>query len=366
MIPLSRKFNFRGGTMSFERKLFGKADGKDVWLCTVSNAAGMTMSAIDYGGIVTSFAAPDRTGKMDDIVLGYDNVDGYVKNNPFFGAIIGRYGNRIAKGRFTLGGREYSLPTNDGPNCLHGGTKGFDKVVWSSREAKKNGAAGVEFSYESKDGDQGFPGNLKVTVVYWLTDKREFTVDYTAATDKETVVNLTQHNYWNLSGEGSGDILGHELIINADRYTPADAVAIPTGELASVRGTPMDFTRAATVGSRIGADFEQLKLGKGYDHNWVINRSRAEELALAAVLFDPKSGRKMEVLTTEPGMQFYSGNFLDGSIIGKSGKPYNYRNGLCLETQHYPDSPNKPSFPTTVLKPGQTYRTTTTYRFSAQ
>jgi aldose 1-epimerase len=351
--------------MSFEKKPFGTVDGKDVSLCTVSNSSGMKMSVADYGGIVTSFFAPDRTGRMDDIVLGYDNVDGYVAKNPFFGAIIGRYGNRIAKGRFTLGGKEYSLPVNDGPNCLHGGTKGFDKVVWTSREAKKAGAAGVELSFTSRDGDQGFPGTMNVTVVYWLTDNKEFTIDYSATTDKETVVNLTQHNYWNLSGEGGGDILGHELTIFADRFTPADATAIPTGELASVKGTPMDFTRAAAVGSRIGEPFEQLKLGEGYDHNWVINRGVAGELAPAAVLYDPKSGRKMEVLTTEPGMQFYSGNFLDGSIIGKSGKPYNYRNGLCLETQHFPDSPNKPNFPSTVLKPGQTFSSTTTYRFSA-
>jgi aldose 1-epimerase len=352
--------------MSCEKKPFGKVDGKNVSLYTLSNAVGMKMSVTDFGGIVTSFFAPDRTGKMDDIVLGYDNVDGYVKNSPFFGAIIGRYGNRIGKARFSLGGKEYSLPVNDGPNCLHGGKKGFDKVVWNSREARRNGAVGVEFTYASKDGEQGFPGNLSATVVYWLTDNREFSIEYTATADKETVVNLTQHNYWNLSGEGSGDILGHEVTIHADRYTPVDATLIPTGELATVKGTPMDFNRPTTVGSRIDADFEQLKRGKGYDHNWVINRKSPEDLALAAVVNDPKTGRLMEVLTTEPGMQFYSGNHLDGSIIGKTGKPYKMRNGLCLETQHFPDSPNKPSFPTTVLKPGQICKSMTTYRFSMQ
>jgi aldose 1-epimerase len=350
--------------MKFDQKPFGKVDGKDVFLYTLANDTGMTMSVTNYGGIVTSFFAPDRGGKMEDIVLGYDNVEGYVKNNPFFGAIIGRYGNRIGKARFSLGNKEFTLPVNDGPNCLHGG-KGFDKVVWAGREANRNDAIGIEFTYVSKDGDQGFPGNLSATVIYWLTDKNEFTVEYAATTDRETVVNMTQHNYWNLSGENSGDILSHELAIFADRYTPVDAVLIPTGELAPVKGTPMDFTRPQTVGARIGADFEQLKLGIGYDHNWVLNRKSADAMEPAALLVDGKSGRRMEVFTTEPGMQFYSGNHLDGSIIGKKGKPYAKRNGLCLETQHYPDSPNIPTFPTTTLKPGQKYKSMTTYKFSA-
>jgi aldose 1-epimerase len=351
--------------MKCEKKPFGKVDGKSVALYTLTNDSGMEMSVTEYGGIVTSFFAPDRTGKMDDIVLGYDNVEGYVKNNPFFGAIIGRYGNRIGKARFSLGGKEYSLSVNDGPNCLHGGAKGFDKVVWNSREIQRNDAVGVEFTYISKDGEQGFPGNLNATVVYWLTNKNEFAIEYAAATDKETVVNMTQHNYWNLSGENSGDILSHELTIYADTYTPGDAGLIPTGELASIKGTPMDFTRPTMIGARIGADFEPLRFGKGYDHNWALNRKSSDGLAPAALVFDRKSGRRMEVLTTEPGIQFYSGNHLDGSIIGKQGKPYALRNGLCLETQHFPDSPNKPAFPTTLLKPGQQYKSMTTYKFSA-
>ncbi len=352
--------------MKCEKKPFGKVDGKDVALYTLTSDNGMTMSATEYGGIVTSFFAPDRTGKMDDIVLGYDTVEGYVKNNPFFGAIIGRYGNRIGKARFSLGGKEYSLSVNDGQNCLHGGKKGFDKVVWSGRETKRGDAVGVEFTYASKDGEQGFPGNLDATVVYWLTNSNEFTVEYAAVTDKETVVNMTQHNYWNLAGENSGDILNHELAIFADAYTPVDAGLIPPGELAPVKGTPMDFTQPAAIGSRIGADFEQLKLGKGYDHNWVLRRNTPDGLEPAALLVERNSGRRMEVLTTEPGMQFYSGNFLDGSIVGKKGRPYAQRNGLCLETQHFPDSPNKPAFPTTTLKPGQKYKSTTSYKFSAR
>jgi aldose 1-epimerase len=356
-------FSAYGGAMKCEKKPFGKVDGKDVELFTLTNAKGLVMTVTNYGGIVTSFLVPDKAGKMADIVLGYSDVDGYVKNNPYFGAIIGRYGNRIGKGKFTLEGKQYSLSINNGENTLHGGAKGFDKVVWNAKEVKSAGAAGVEFTYASKDGEQGFPGNLSATVVYWLTNNNEFKVEYTAVTDKPTVVNLTQHNYWNLSGEGSGDILSEELMLNADRYTPVDAGLIPTGELAAVKGTPMDFTKPAVIGSRINADFEQLKFAKGYDHNWVLNQKKPGVMTHAATLYDPKSGRVMEVTTTEPAIQFYSGNFLDGSIIGKIGKPYGFRNGLCLETQHYPDSPNKPAFPSTTLKPGQAYTTSTVYKF---
>jgi aldose 1-epimerase len=356
-------FTINGGTMKIEKKPFGNVDGKDVTLYTLTNAKGMVMSVTNYGGIVTSFMVPDKTGKMADIVLGHNDVDSYVKVNPYFGALIGRYGNRIGKAKFTLDGKEYTLTVNDGENTLHGGKKGFDKVVWDAKEVKTANAVGVELKYLSKDGEEGFPGNLKVTVTYWLTNNNEFKIDYTAVTDKATVVNLTQHNYWNLSGEGSGDILSEELAINADKYTPVDAGLIPTGELAAVKGTPMDFLKSTVIGSRINADFEQLKFGKGYDHNWVLNKTKPGVMTHAATVYDPKSGRVMEVSTTEPAIQFYSGNFIDGTITGKSGTPYIHRSALCLETQHYPDSPNKPSFPSTELKPGQTYKTSTVYKF---
>ena len=355
-----------GGTMKTEKKPFGKVDGKDVELYTLTNAKGLTMSVTNYGGIVTSFMVPDKAGKMADIVLGYNDVASYVKNSPYFGALIGRYGNRIGKAKFTLDGKEYSLSVNNGENTLHGGNKGFDKVVWDAKEVKTADAVGLELRYVSKDGEEGYPGTLTVTATYWLTNNNEFKIDYHAVTDKATVVNLTQHNYWNLSGEGSGDILGEELMLNADKCTPVDAGLIPTGEITPVKGTPMDFTKAAVIGSRINADYEQLKFGKGYDHNWVLNQKKTGAMTHAATLYDPKSGRVMEVSTTEPAIQFYSGNFLDGTIIGKSGKAYAFRNGLCLETQHYPDSPNKPKFPSTELKPGQTYATTTLYKFSAK
>jgi aldose 1-epimerase len=355
-----------GGTMKCEKKPFGKVDGKDVELYTLANAKGMAMSVTNYGGIVTSLMAPDKFGKMGDIVLGHNDLESYVKINPYFGAIIGRYGNRIGKGKFKLDGKEYSLPVNNGENSLHGGDKGFDKVVWNAKEVKTGDAVGVEFNYASKDGEEGYPGNLNVTVTYWLTNKNEFKVEYSATTDKKTVVNLTQHNYWNLAGEANGDILAEELMLNADAYTPVDAGLIPTGVVAPVNGTPMDFTKPAAIGSRINAEFDQLKFGKGYDHNWVLNGKKTGAMTHAARLYDPKSGRIMDVTTTEPAIQFYSGNFLDGTITGKSGKPYAFRNALCLETQHYPDSPNKPTFPSTELKPGQTYTTTTVYSFSTK
>jgi aldose 1-epimerase len=352
--------------MKSEKKPFGKVDGKNVELYTLTNANGLTMTAINYGGIVTSFLVPDKTGKMGDIVLGHNDLESYVKNNPYFGAIIGRYGNRICKGKFKLDNKEYSLSINNGENSLHGGDKGFDKVLWNAKEVKTGDAVGVEFNYLSKDGEEGYPGNLNVTVVYWLTNRNEFKIDYSATTDKATIVNLTQHNYWNLSGESSGDVLSQELTINADTYTPVDAGLIPTGALDPVKGTPMDFTKPMTIGSRINADFEQLKFGKGYDHNWVLNKKKQGTMTHAATLYDPKSGRVMEVSTIEPAMQFYSGNFLDGTIKGKSGKPYPFRGALCLETQHYPDAPNKPSFPSTELKPGQKYSSTTVYTFSTK
>jgi aldose 1-epimerase len=309
---------------------------------------------------------PDKNGKLGDIVLGYDKLADYLKETPYFGAIVGRYGNRIGKGTFTLDGKTYTLATNNGENHLHGGLKGFDKVVWTAA-AHKASADGVALTlnYLSKDMEEGYPGNLDVTIVFTLTNANELRIDYKATTDKATVCNVTHHGYFNLAGQGKGDILGHELTLNADRYTPVDAGLITTGELAAVKGTPMDFTKPTAIGARINNTFEQLTFGGGYDHNWVLNK-KGSEMSLAASVYEPTSGRVMEVRTNEPGVQFYSGNFLDGTLTGKGGKVYQHRYGFCLETQHYPDSPNKPNFPTTTLRPGQTYKTTTIYKFSAR
>jgi aldose 1-epimerase len=334
-----------------------------VELYTLTNVSGMEARIMTYGGSVVSLKAPDRQGKLADVVLGYETLEGYLKNNPYFGAIIGRYGNRIGNGQFSLIGRKYTLPRNDGENTLHGGIKGFDKVVWKAKEVNGKDGAGISLTYLSKDGEEGFPGNLSVTVVYTLTNNNELKIEYFAKTDKTTVVNLTNHSYFNLAGEGS--ILRHELMINAGRFTPVDSGLIPTGELRTVKGTPMDFTKSAVIGTRIDHQDEQLTFGKGYDHNWVLNNATGR-LALAAKAYEPVSGRVMEVLTTEPGLQFYSGNFLDGSITGKGGQVYKRRCGFCLETQHFPDSPNKPGFPSTVLRPGESYKTTTIYKFTAK
>lgn len=334
--------------------------GGAVDVYTLTNAKGVEIRAITYGARITSLRVPDRTGRFGDVVLGFDNLDGYLKDNPFFGAIVGRYGNRIARGQFTLNGQTYKLATNNGPNHLHGGEKGFDKVVWTAEPLATG--IGVAFSRTSPDGEEGYPGNLKVLVTYTLTDTNELVVEYHATTDKATPVNLTQHSYFNLSGDMSADVLGHELTIDADRYTPVDATLIPTGELAPVQGTPFDFRKPTVIGARIDQPHEQLKFGRGYDHNWVLNRN-GEGLQRAARLVDPKSGRALEVSTMEPGMQFYAGNFLDGTITGKGGRVYKQRTGLCLETQHYPDSPNKPNFPSSILQPGREYRTRTVFRF---
>jgi aldose 1-epimerase len=351
-------------TTNMSRAPFGTlSDGTALELFTLTNAAGMEVKVTNYGGIITSLKVPDRNGKLDDVTLGYDAIDGYLKSSPYFGALIGRYGNRIAKAQFKLEGETYKLPANDGPNTLHGGNKGFDKVVWQAEPFERAGERGIVFTYTSPDGEEGFPGTLTAKVTYTLTDKNELAFDYHATTDKPTVVNLTQHAYFNLAGDGAGDILGHELTINADRFTPVDSTLIPTGELASVEGTPFDFRTKTKIGDRIDADHEQIKRGGGYDHNYVLNRT-SEGLALAARVEEPTTGRVMEVHTTEPGVQFYSGNFLDGSITGKSGHVYNKRNGFCLETQHYPDSPNQPSFPSTVLRPGEEYTSRTVYTFS--
>ncbi len=347
----------RGATPVKEQP-WGTAGGQPVKLYTLSNAKGMEAAITNYGGIIVSIKVPDRGGKPGDVVLGFDSLDGYLKEHPYFGAIVGRYGNRIAKGKFKLNGAEYTLARNNGENALHGGLKGFDKKVWT---AKPSGNS-LELRYVSKDGEEGYPGTLSATVRYTLTNENELRIDYTATTDKATVLNLTNHSYFNLAG--AGDILGHQLTINADRFTPVDAGLIPTGELRPVAGTPFDFRKPHAIGERINNNDEQLKLGKGYDHNFVLNGA-AGTLRLAARATDPSSGRVLEVLTTEPGLQFYTGNFLDGSVKGKGGRAYAFRNGFCLETQHFPDSPNKPSFPTVVLKPGQTFRSTTVFKFPA-
>jgi aldose 1-epimerase len=344
------------------RAPFGTVDGKEVYLYTLRNKAGMEARITNYGGIVVSLLVPDKSSVPGDVVLGYDSLSSYLKATPYFGAIVGRYGNRIGKSRFTLDGKDYGLNTNDGPNTLHGGLKGFDKVVWDADGATPATQPSLSLSYLSRDGEEGYPGSLKATVVYTLTDSNELRIDYAASTDKPTVLNLTHHSYFNLAGAGSGDILSHELMLNADRFTPIDSGLITTGELKPVEGTPMDFRTPTAIGARIGVKDDQLRFGRGYDHNWVLNRT-GEGLSLAARVSEKTSGRVMEVWTTEPGVQFYTGNFLDGTAIGKGGKAYAYRTGLCLETQHFPDSPNKPTFPSTVLRPGENFASTTVYKF---
>jgi len=346
------------------KQVFGSApDGAEIDLYTLSNAAGMRAQVTNYGGIVTALLAPDREGRFGDVVLGFDGVDGYLKKHPHFGAICGRYANRIAGGRFILNGVEYNLARNDGDNHLHGGIRGFDKVVWQAAElASKNGAA-LRLTYSSPAGEEGYPARLNVAVTYALTDSNELRLDYVASTDADTVLNLTHHGYFNLADGGTGEVLEHEVMIDAARFLPVDAALIPIGELRDVRSTPMDFNRATAIGTRIDRDDEQLVNGRGYDHTWVVN-GEAGQLRLAARVRAPTTGRVMEVLTTEPAVQLYTGNFLDGTITGKGGTVYRRRSGLCLECQHFPDSPNRPQFPSTVLKPGQRYTQTTVYRFS--
>ncbi len=349
-----------------ESQPFGTQGGRPVTLYTLTNSHGVEVKAMNYGGIILSIRVPDRKGQFADIVLGHETMEGYVPNPPYIGAVVGRYANRIANGTFTLDGKTYNLPKNDGPNTLHGGTdKTFNKVVWDGEALK--GKSAVAFTYLSKDGDDGFPGNLKVKVTYTLTDDNELVIDYEATTDKTTVINLSQHSYFNLAGEGTGDILSHEILINADRFTPVDKNLIPTGELRPVKGTPFDFTTSTKIGARIEDNYDQLVLGHGYDHNWVINRKADDRgLVLAARVYEPTSGRVMEVSTTQPGVQFYTGNFLDGTVTGKQGHVYKRRFGLCLETQHFPDSPNHPDFPTTILKPGETFKSKTVFKFSTK
>ena len=341
---------------------FGTVDGQAVQLYTLRNASGAEATITNYGGIVVTLLVPDRSGKLVDVVLGYDKLEGYLKTTPYFGALIGRYGNRIAKGKFSLGGKTYTLATNNNANALHGGLKGFDKVVWQARVVESKLGAALELSHLSKDGEEGYPGNLSVKVVYTLTNDNALRVDFTAHTDQTTVVNLTQHSYFNLGG--SGDILDHLVTINADKFTPVDSGLIPTGELRSVEGTPFDFRKATAIGARINAADEQLKAGGGYDHNWVVNQPKAGAPGLQARIESPRTGIVLEVFSDQPGVQFYSGNFLDGTITGKQGRVCAFRHGFCFEPQHYPDSPNQPAFPSTELKPGQTYTNTIIYRLS--
>ncbi|MBS1871796.1 MAG: galactose mutarotase [Acidobacteria bacterium] len=347
----------KAGIMKHE---WGKTpDGQTVEMYMLSNGKGMSADIITWGGIVTALKVPDKSGTPVDVVLGFESFDPYVKNPAYFGALIGRYGNRIGHAQFKLDGKTYTVPKNDGDNSLHGGKAGFNSKLWTAKEVP----GGLELTYVSKDGEEGYPGTLTAKVTYSLTDDNGLKIDYFATTDKDTVVNLTNHTYFNLAGQGEGLILDHEMQIMADNFTPVDKGLIPTGKLQPVEGTPFDFRQPHAIGERIGADNEQLKLGKGYDHNFALN-SKGGTLATAAKVKDPKTGRTLEVLTDQPGIQFYTGNFLDGSLTGKGGKKYPQRCAFCLETQHFPDAPNKPEFASTLLKPGQEYKTTTIYKFS--
>ena len=364
-------------TASVRREPFGTTDrGEAVSVYTLRNAHGIEVRAINYGGIIVSLKVPDRNGRVDDVVLGHDSLEQYERASPYFGAIIGRYGNRIARGRFTLEGRTYTLATNNGHNHLHGGVKGFDKVVWDVATFERPDSVGLVFRYTSPDGEEGYPGTLRATVTYTLTEGNELIFDYHATTDRATPVNLTQHSYFNLAGDGSGDILRHVVTLNADHFTPVDSTLIPTGEIRSVAGTPFDFRTPTPIGARIDQDDEQLRYGRGYDHNFVLNtggkggtggtRGEGAALTLAARVYEPTTGRVMEIYTMEPGLQFYSGNFLDGTLRGKRGLTYGHRYGFAMETQHFPDTPNKPAFPSSTLRPGEEYRSRTIYKFAAQ
>ncbi len=345
---------------SMSEESFGRLpSGVPVRSFTLTNAHGVEVRAISYGAIIQSIRTPDRAGVFADVVLGYDDLAGYVKDSPYFGAVVGRYGNRIAGGRFTLDGNSYTLARNNGPNHLHGGPRGFDKVVWEAAPFARGDERGVTFRYLSANGEEGYPGALQAQVTYTLTDRDELVVEYLATTDAPTHLNLTQHSYFNLRGD-SGDVLGHLLSIDADRYTPVDSTLIPSGELAAVADTPFDFRAPAAIGARIGDSHTQLRYGGGYDHNWVLNGTGLRHVVHVA---EPGSGRTLDVATTEPGLQFYSGNFLDGSLTGKGGRVYRHRTGFCLETQHFPDSPNHPGFPSTVLRPGNAYRSRTVFTF---
>jgi aldose 1-epimerase len=347
---------------SVQASAFGKlADGTPVDLFTLTNGSGLVSKITNYGAIITEMHVPDRSGKTGDIVLGFDNLEQYLKSHPYFGATVGRVANRIAKGRFTLEGKTYQLAVNNGPNHLHGGLKGFDKVVWKAEPFERDGSSGVAFTYTSPDGEEGYPGTVNAAVSYSLTPRNELVLEYSATADKATPINLTNHSYFNLSGRGRGDILQHQLTLHAARFTPTDAGQIPTGEIAPVAGTPFDFRTTVAIGARIDADHEQIRRGNGYDHNFVIDGfdgSKGPVLRPAARVVDPASGRTLDVATTEPGVQFYAGNNLETTRNG-----FGRRTGFCLETQHFPDSPNHPAFPSTILRPGDTYRSKTVYSF---
>lgn len=348
--------------MSITVKPYGSADGKDVKLFTLTNSNGLKAEITNYGGIIVRLFTPDKNGKLDDIVLGFDSLEDYLKGNPFFGALIGRHANRIENSEFTINGIVYKLAANEGNNHIHGGTKGFDKVVWDAEAVSNDNGDFLKLRYTSMDGEENYPGNLDVVVTYSLTDDNELVIDYEAVSDKDTVVNLTNHSYFNLSGHDSGSIYKHQLMINADKFTVVDENLIPTGEIRDVAGTPMDFTGLKSVESGIDSDYEQIVYGNGYDHNFVLNNKNGVK-DLAAKVFDPKSGRVMEVYTTKPGVQFYSGNFLDGSVVGKKGTLYEKRSGFCLETQYFPNAMKHGHFPSPVLKAGGKYCHTTVYKF---
>jgi aldose 1-epimerase len=364
-LVLPSMHSYAAGTI--EKQAFGKTpEGTEVSQYTLTNANKVEVKIITYGGIITSVRVPDRDGNMANVVLGFSNLDDYLTKSPYFGSITGRYANRIAKGKFTLDDKEYTLATNNAPNSLHGGVKGFDKQVWDAKDVTGNDGPSLELSRVSPDGEEGYPGNLTVKVTYTLTDDNELRMDYSATTDKTTVVNLTNHSYFNLAGNGSGPVYDQILMVDADKFTPVDETLIPTGELASVEGTPFDFRVPKPISAGIRSSDAQMILGRGYDHNFVLNRKDNTSMMLAARLYEPHSGRTLEVLTMEPGLQVYTGNFLDGTIVGSSGGMYRQGEGICLETQHFPDSPNQADFPSTVLKPGDTYSTSTIYKFTVR
>lgn len=353
-------------TLTVKRESFGKTpDGTETFMYTLHNKNGMEARITNYGGTLLSLLVPDRNGNLTDVVLGFDSLATYIKDSPHFGSTMGRYANRIGKAMFQLNGTKHTLARNSGANHIHGGLKGFDKVVWSTDELESKLGKSLVLNYLSRDGEEGYPGNLSVKVVYSLTDSNELKIEYTATTDKPTVMNLTNHSYFNLAGAGNGSILDHELFIDADRFTPVDSESIPTGELRSVHGTPLDFTAQTPIGVRMEESFDQLKRRRGYDYNWVLNKP-ANAFGLAARVYEKTSGRLMEVLTTEPGLQFYTPNFVRAMPVGKEGKKYDHQCAFCLETEHFPDSPNKPQFPSTVVNPGQPYTSTTVYRFSTK